>query len=267
MESTVQRAVPGATRSGRRRLLASAVAAGTLAAGLGVAGLAVPAGAATGHNWWGGTSQSSGTSSSSSSSTTSSCPAGGNGNIAFTGTLSNTTAKFGSAATVSGLSGTLCGLLDFSTATATIQPSNFTFSSATTTLLGFLRLPTTTSVVAPATATLKGNSTGTAYSTSMQLSMTATVSLLGLFKCTVGPFNPTMTTGTSGSVSGAPLTGNILKNLTGTLAAGDFSVPAIQASPSCPGLIAGLSNLIMGLPLKAGQSSITSTVSLTPTLP
>ncbi|MDA8281363.1 MAG: hypothetical protein M0Z63_13270 [Actinomycetota bacterium] len=251
-------------RRGRRRIIASAVAAGTLVAGLGMAGLAAPAGAATGHSWWWQPSSTSGSSSTSSSNT---CPTASGASLAFAGTLSNGVAKFGSAASVTGLTGTMCGLVNVGTLTATVQPANFVFAPTTTKLLGFLNLPTTITVGAPATAVLApGKASGT-YDTSMKLTLSANVDLLGLFHCTVGPMTPTVTTGTSGTVSGTPLTGSLLTKLTGTMAAGDFAVPAIQSSSTCPGIIAGISNLIMGLPLAAGKSTITTAVSLTPTLP
>ena len=269
MATYVQRAVDGVSRSGRRRLLASTVAAGTLVAGLGMAGLAAPAGASTAHGWWGGPSQFGGTSSrgTSSSSTPppSTCPT--TGGIPFTGTLSNGVAKLGSSVSMTGLSGTFCGLANFagSGLTASIQPQNFTFAAASAKLFGFLSLPATMTVDAPVNTTL-ALGTGSTFNTSMPLSVSSTVSLLGLFHCTVGPMTPTFTTGTSGSVSGTPLAGSVLTGLSGTLAAGDFAVPAIQASSGCPGLIAGIANAIMGLPLAPGKATITASTTITPKL-
>lgn len=226
------------------------MAGSTVVAGVGTAGLALasPAGAAG--------STSSGMS----------CPATQGLSIAFSGTLSNTNAKFGSAATVSGVSGSLCGTLDLTTSTATIQPNNFVFNPTSTKLYGFLSLPTTLAVTAPTTATLSPTATG-AYNTSMSVSMLATASILGLFTCNIGPITPTMTTGQSGSVSGTPLTGSVLTQLKGTLAAGDFSVPKITPSSQCPSFIAGIADLLMGLPLAPGKSTITSTVTMAPGSP
>lgn len=243
-------------RSHRRRLAAVVVAGSTLIAGVGVAGLAVasPAGAAT---------KSSGSSSSSSAA----CPtaASGSGEVAFKGTMSNTTATLGSSAKMTGLNGTLCGLVDLGTLTASIAADNFDFSSATTSLLGLMSLPTTVKTTSTATATLTPGANST-FDTSMQVSMEATTSILGLFTCNIGPFSPTMTTGTSGSVSGTPLSGSLLQSLSGTLAAGTFSVPDITPSSSCPSIVAGMADLLVGLPLASGKSTITSTVTLTPEL-
>jgi len=255
--------------SRRRKALSTAAAAATLIGGLGVTSLvlASPAGAATrsAHGFWGWGGQPSSSGSSSSSNSGPSCPASAGGDIAFTGTVSDGKATFGSAATASGLSGSLCGLVDLATLQATVQPSNFTFSPTSIKLYNFLSLPSSISVVGASTATLSETANGD-FNTSMTVPLDATVNLLGLFSCKVGPFSPTLTTGQSGSVSGTPLTGSLLTSLSGTLAAGEFSVPAIQASSSCPGIIAGLANLIMGLPLAPGRSTITSAVSLSPVL-
>lgn len=259
------RSAPGRGRA--RKALVAAAATATLIGGIGAASLVVasPAGASPlpAHNFWGFGGWQSG--SSSSSSTSSDCPVSANGDVAFTGTVSDGSATFGSAATASGLAGSLCGLVDLSNLQATVQSSNFTFSPTSIKLYNFLSLPTTISVVGASTATLTEATDGD-FTTSMTVPLQATVNLLGLFSCTVGPFSPTLTTGRSGSVSGTPLTGSILTSLSGTLAAGEFSVPAIQASSSCPGIIAGLANLIMGLPLASGRSTITTNVSLTPVL-
>lgn len=188
------------------------------------------------------------------------------GNVAFSGSLTNTVATLGGAAKLSGLSGHLCGTIDLATLTASIQPSQFRFTKADTTLFGLLPLPTTTTVTAPASATLAANPHG-GYDTSMRVSLQASASILGLFTCNVGPFTPTFTTGRSGSLTGTPLTGSLLSQLSGTLVADDFSVPAITPSASCPGFIAGIADLVMGLPLAAGRSTITSTATLAPVLP
>lgn len=238
-----------------RRLAALAAAGTTLAAGVGAAGLAVagPAGAAT--------------TGSATTSTPSGCPAASGGDIGFTGTLSDGTATLGSVAKVTGLSGSICGVVDLSDLTATVQPGNFTFQPTNTVLFGFLPLPTTLTATQPASATLVPGSTAGTYDTSMRVSIDATTDLLGLFHCTVGPFSPDLTTGTSGSVSGTPLSGDLLTSLSGTLAAGDFSVPTITPSSSCPSFVAGLADLLIGLPLAPGKSTISTKVSISPVLP
>jgi len=239
---------------GRRGWVAAGVAGTTALAGFGGAGLALsaPAGAAT----TGG-----------SSSGAAACPTASGSSIAFTGTLSDGTASLGSVAKVTGLSGSICGLVNLSDLTATVQPDNFTFAPVNTVLFGFLPLPTTMQVTQPASATLTVGSAAGTYDTSMQVSIDATANILGLFHCQIGPFSPDLTTGTSGSVSGSALTGSLLSSLSGTLAAGDFSVPTITPTGSCPGFVAGLADLLIGLPLAPGRSTISTHVTLAPVLP
>ncbi|MCK4176854.1 hypothetical protein ACFFRE_12995 [Aciditerrimonas ferrireducens] len=255
-----QRESGASVRPARGRLLrlgACASVAATVGVGT-VAGLAQTAGAATRPAAGGARDVLT-------ASSTSSCPTTQNADIAFSGTLSNGTASFGSAASASGITGTVCGLLDLENLTATIQPQNLSFQPTSVTLFGLLPAPATLSATGPATATLQTVGAGE-FNATMTVPLEATVNLLGLFRCTVGPFEPTFTTGTSGSVSGTPLTGDLLQKLSGTLAAGEFPVPRIQSSMSCPWFISGLSNLLLGLPLPAGRSTVTTQVSLTPDL-
>jgi hypothetical protein len=238
---------------GASSALAVALGAGTLA------GLAGPAAASTRPALWTQPTPLR------TASTSSSCPTTQNADIAFQGTLSNGTATFGSAARSSGISGTVCGLLNLANFTATIQPDNLSFQPTSVTLFGLLSAPATLAATGPATATLQATSSG-AFNATMSVPLEATVDLLGLFRCTVGPFEPTFTTGTSGSVTGTPLTGSLLTQLSGTLVAGEFPVPQIQPSLSCPWFVSGLSNLILGLPLPAGRSTVTTQVTLRPDL-
>lgn len=235
------------------RLAAAVVAGSSVVAGVGAIGsvAAAPAGAQT----------------TSGSGASAACPTGSGGTVAFHGTLTNGAAALGRAAKVSGLNGTLCGLVNLGTLTATIQPANFAFAPANTVLFGFLPLPTTLTVLKRASATLTMGAASGTFDTSMPVTLVASARILGLFTCDVGPFTPTFTTGTSGAVSGSALTGSLLTHLSGTLAAGTFAIPAITPSAGCPSFIAGLADLIMGLPLAPGHSTITSGVTLTPVLP
>ncbi|HEY5153162.1 MAG TPA: hypothetical protein VIJ47_00410, partial [Acidimicrobiales bacterium] len=52
-------------------------------------------------------------------------------------------------------------------------------------------------------------------------------------------------------------TGSLSAGYTGKVVANDFAVPAIQRSNTCPGFVASLSNLLVGLPAAAGKASIT----------
>lgn len=246
-------------RSGARgrRLAGTVVAAAALLAGAGGIGLAVTgaAGAAT-------------TSSGSSSSSSTSCPAptAGQGEIGFSGTLSNVDVKIGSSNSISGMSGTLCGTLNTNTFAYTIPASTFVLGSSTDEFWGFLPFPTTETVNGASTGTLTANSNGT-FSTTMQASITAVTDILWGFPCNIGPLTPTFTTGTSGSLTGTALTGSLVTQLQGSLVAANFGVPEIQSSSSCPSIIAGLGNLLSGFPLSAGSSTITASVDLVPVVP
>lgn len=191
--------------------------------------------------------------------TTASCPT--TGGIPFSGTLSNGTIKLGSTTSGSGLTGTVCGVLaaGASGLSVSIPQSDISFAPTHVTILGLASLPATVAAAGNGTGTASLNSDGS-ISTTLSVPVTSTVSALG-FNCTVGPFTPVLTTGTSGSLTGSNLTGS--GTLTGTLVAGEFSVPAIQPDRSCPFIVAGLVNLITGLPLKAGRSSLSATASLT----
>jgi hypothetical protein len=188
-----------------------------------------------------------------------SCPT--TGGIPFTGSLSNGAVTLGRAVAGSGLSGSFCGILALKNGgvTVSIPQSDFAFNPSSVQVLGFLSLPTTITADGPATGKVT-QATGGGYNVTMSVPVTATVSALG-FSCAVGPFTPVLTTGKSGSVSGSPLIGK-LTSLKGALAAGEFTVPQVQESPSCPGFIAGLVNLLTGLPLPSGASTLTASTSL-----
>lgn len=192
-------------------------------------------------------------------SSSASCPT--TGGIPFSGSLSDGAIKLGSAVSGSGVSGTVCGVLVAGSSgfSVSIPQADISFAPTHVTILGLASLPATIAAAGAGTGTVTSGPNGT-FDTSISVPVTSTVSALG-FNCTVGPFTPVLTTGTSGSVSGTPLSGS-LSDLTGTLAAGEFSVPSVQPSRSCPFLVAGLVNLLTGLPLKAGKSTLTATASL-----
>lgn len=179
------------------------------------------------------------------------CPTGP---LAFTSELTNGTLQIGRAASSSGNRATACGEIAPTAGglTATIAPAGLVFAPGSTTVL-FLKLPTRTSAVGPLTGPV---SLGAG---SIEASLTGPVvaeaKLLG-FTCTIGPISPTLTTGTSGGLAGSPFVDDGTGVLRGRLVAADFTVPRIAASRSCPHAIAGLTNLLLGLPLSAGRSSI-----------
>jgi len=115
-------------------------------------------------------------------------------------------------------------------------------------------LPATFTATSALTGTAQLQSNGSITSTiSASLETTAQV---GPFSCTIGPIAAQLTTGTSGDLTGTPITGPLGGVQSGVLVADDFSVPAVQPSATCPGLVAVLTNALAGLPLAPGASSL-----------
>jgi hypothetical protein len=203
------------------------------------------------------------TGASAASKATSAAPCPTSGGIPFSSTLSNGTVTIGKHAKATGTSGSACGLVTFDPnvgLVSTIAQDNISFNPFIL-HVGILAVPTQMTAVSDFHGTVSGNPDGTTNIT-LTGSVNATSSILG-FKCTIGPITPTLTTGTSGSLTGQPLVGQLPGPLTGKLVANDFAVPKATASRSCPKLIAALVNLTVGLPQPPGGSSLTADVSLT----
>jgi hypothetical protein len=184
------------------------------------------------------------------------CPTSSPGNIAFNASLNNGTAAIGPVATSKNNSASACGLVSANsdgTFTGSIKPMNITFAAGTTVVLG-LNLPTQLTATGTISGPVTFNADGS-VAVSLGGPITATANILG-FRCTIGPFSPTLTTGASGRFEGTPFTQDVTGQFTGILVANEFTVPAIRPSFSCPLLIAGETNLLLGLPLRAGQSSV-----------
>ena len=113
----------------------------------------------------------------------------------------------------------------------------------------------------PATITGGFTCTSTPSTNGLEVFLDATVSgttgaLFGV-SCTIGP----LTIPLSGDITG-PLT-----NLSGTLTSNDFTVPAIAASPSCPGSVPANVDAIAGLPIAPGGATASLPVSASLYLP
>jgi hypothetical protein len=187
------------------------------------------------------------------------CPT--TGGTPITSQLSNGTLRIGPVARASGTSASGCGLLilDDQGLRTVLPKDNLTFNPFTL-RVGLLSVPTTVTAAsdfAGPVELLPDNQVGA----SLTGSVTSTASILG-FKCTIGPFTPTLTTGTSGALTGTPFTGQPDGSLGGKLVANDFAVPAVRPSVRCPAPIAALVNLTTHLPQRAGGSSITYDASL-----
>lgn len=181
--------------------------------------------------------------------------------IATASALTGGTATIGSHISASGITGVATGTLTpgaGGTFDVVLPQANVQILPGTATLsLGILKLglPTTFTANSDITGTASLGAGGTIDATlTSSLSTTAQV---GPFACTIGPITATLTTGTSGSLTGTPFTGSLTGVESGVLVANDFAVPAVQATPSCPGLVASLVNVLAGLPLAPGASSLT----------
>lgn len=175
--------------------------------------------------------------------------------IAFTTDLNHGSLQIGKSASSTGNSAHGCGLVTAAPdgqLVASIAPANLTFAPATTKVL-FLNLPTTTTAL----TTISGPVSIGADGADVALAGTLQASTkIGFFTCVVGPITPKLTTGTSGALTGSKFVPQPDGSLAGRVVSNDFSVPAIKASPTCPGIVAALNNALLGLPLAPGKSSI-----------
>jgi hypothetical protein len=197
----------------------------------------------------------------------------------FNGSQREGVIKLGKNATATGVGGPItCGVLTVGAEGIrySVPAANVVYNPFTVKLFGFLPLEGGLTVDGPAEGSLgaveqelpDGEFELVGLSTTFEAPVTSTISFLGLAKCSIGPFEVALTTGKSGSLEGTYLTGEIVgpEGLTGTLVGNEFSVPKITPSKSCPFFISALSNLILGLPLKPGQSSVTTVEALKPEL-
>ena len=169
----------------------------------------------------------------------------------FTSELTNGTIDLNGKGTATGASASVCGTIAPSGGqlVATVPQANISFSPVTVNIFGFL--PVQTQVV-PVGDQVGTASLGGGINVTLSGPVVAETNLLG-FRCDVGPFTPTLTTGTSGALTGTPFSGN---PSTGALVSNDFDVPRIAPSRTCPRIVAFFSNLALGLPAPAGASSI-----------
>ncbi len=176
--------------------------------------------------------------------------------------LTNGSATIGSHIAATGITGVSTGTLSIDGSLANplaidvprsdvqIQPNTARLSLGP---LG-VGLPATFTATSALAGTAQIHANGAITSTiSASLETTAQV---GPFSCTIGPITAQLTTGTSGDLTGTPITGLLGGVQSGVLVADDFAVPAVQPSATCPGLVAVLTNSLAGLPLAPGASSL-----------
>jgi hypothetical protein len=178
----------------------------------------------------------------------------------------------GSVVKTTGLSATICGLLDFPKLTSTIpaQACNasteatgcITYGDATTTIDGLVDLPTTftpgpTSVAVSKTAAPDG---GLQLTITAQVTTHVHIARFGV-DCAVGPITVTLTTQTSGPLTGAPVTGP-LTLASAKIVGATFAVPGAVASFTCPEQLIPATNGLVGLPAAAGVAQFTAPLTL-----
>jgi hypothetical protein len=185
------------------------------------------------------------------------CPAGG-----FTSTLSNGQVKIGNLDPATGATATACGLVAFQpdgSLRATIARDNLSFARLSVPIALFdvdVQITPASDFSGPVTLAADG------IHLTLSGQVVATVRVL-LNTCTIGPFTSTLTTGTSGSLTGRPFNGPSQNELTGRLVGNEDPVPAAGHSLlRCPLLISGVLNAITGLPSPAGESFTTFDASL-----
>lgn len=194
------------------------------------------------------------------------CPTNG---IPFTSQLTNGNVKIGRMDPATGVSAAACGVVDFTPdlkLLATVPKENLTFEpfEVPIGITGLLSIPVQITAVSDFTGPVTFAADGIHIALSGQV--VADVRVL-LSTCRLGPFTTSLTTDTSGALTGAPFFGTNPADLAGRLVGNDDAVPGAGHNLRCPLLISALLNSIAGLPAAAGQSSITfdATLQLSPT--
>jgi hypothetical protein len=190
------------------------------------------------------------------------CPTNG---IPFSSQLSNGNVKIGRLDPATGASGTACGVVDFTpelTLEATIPRANLAFAPLSVPIdqLGIIDVEVRIKPASDFTGPVTFAPDGIRIALSGQV--VAEADLL-LTTCTIGPFRTSLTTGQSGTLTGAPFTGADPANLTGRLVGNEDAVPRANRTWTCPILVADIFDAITGLPSPAGQSSLTFDGNLT----
>jgi hypothetical protein len=190
----------------------------------------------------------------------SSCPT--SGGTPFATQLTNGTIKLGNN-TVNNLTASGCGLETTAadgSLSATITKDNATFNDFNLTVSGFT-VPVHTTALGDFTGPVTKNADGSvdvALTGQVQVSPTVLGST-----CDIGPITLTLTTKTSGALTGSPFVGTPPAPLSGKLVAGDFAVPAAQPSSTCSSFVASQINNAVPLPQQPGGSTLTYDASLT----
>jgi len=174
--------------------------------------------------------------------------------LTFHANFTNGSTKIGRAS-ANNLNAKACGSISMQNGQliSTVATPDITFDPIQVKVL-FLKLPTTITANAAVSGPVQLGPGLATVDLTLTTDLTAKSKILA-FTCDIG-LKPTITTGASGSLTGTTFTGSVASGFTGKVVANDFAVPAIQRTRSCPGLIAGLSNSLVGLPSAPGKASI-----------
>jgi len=179
----------------------------------------------------------------------------------FSAMLSGGSANVGATLEASGISasakGTFSSTSTSGTFDVTVEPSDIMIHPFVASWFGVIPVPMSVGSVTPwvGTATMSSSGIGLIVHGSFM----ARIDLLGL-RCTLGPIDATLTTGQSGSLQGSPLMGTGNGPYEGTLVDGTFTVPVVAPSPGCGPFAAFITDVLLGLPTSAGQSSLSINV-------
>jgi hypothetical protein len=190
------------------------------------------------------------------------CPTNG---IPFSSRLSNGTVKIGRLDPATGATGTACGVVDFTpelTLEATVPRANLAFEPLSVPIdkLGLIdvevRIKPASDFTGPVTFAADG------IHIALSGEVTAEADVL-LNTCTIGPFQTSLTTDHSGTLTGAPFAGTDPADLTGKLVGNEGAIPRANRTWRCPVIIADLFDAITGLPSPSGESWLTFDGALT----
>lgn len=132
-------------------------------------------------------------------------------------------------------------------------------TGATVDVYGTVALPATLSPAGPITASIAPQP---APNGGLNLIVTAPVMAAvsvpeAGVSCTLGPVMATLTTGTSGSLTGQPITGS-LNNASAAGVSSTFTVPAATPSTDCPADLIPSLNTLTGLPALPGSATFSA---------
>ncbi|MCU4184601.1 hypothetical protein K6U06_09545 [Acidiferrimicrobium sp. IK] len=165
--------------------------------------------------------------------------------------------------------GSVCGLVNLPGLVASINPSNIYLSATNAYIAGIEALPIDVGFGQGLTGTLSPQSAPNGgLNVSVSGAASQSIQTLGM-RCTLTLPNLTLTTQTSGGLTGQPVTGptgahgvpdgdftKVQKpGGVAEVVSNDFPVPAVPVSSTCPASMAETFNTLLGLPAPPGRAS------------